>query len=34
MCDCRELAVVRTARTAKNLGKEFWGCVNFKVCFI
>jgi len=25
--------VVRTARTTKNLGKQFWGCANFKVCF-
>jgi len=31
--DCRDIAVVRTARTTKNLGKQFWGCANFKVCF-
>jgi len=32
--DCGEIAVVWTTKTAKNLGKQFWGCVNFKVCFI
>jgi len=26
--------VVRTARTTKNLGKQFWGCANFNVCFL
>ena len=33
ICDCGDIAVVRTARTTKNLGKQFWGCANFKVCF-
>ncbi|QCD90477.1 hypothetical protein DEO72_LG4g1433 [Vigna unguiculata] len=30
--DCIDIAVVRTARTTKNLGKQFWGCANFKRC--
>ena len=33
ICDCEDIAVVRTARTTKNLGKQFWTCANFKVCF-
>ena len=34
ICDCGGIAVVRTTRTTKNLGKQFWGCANFKVCFL
>ncbi|QCE06485.1 hypothetical protein DEO72_LG9g1498 [Vigna unguiculata] len=28
--DHGELTVVQITRTVKNLGKQFWGCVNFK----
>ncbi|QCE03336.1 hypothetical protein DEO72_LG8g1360 [Vigna unguiculata] len=30
--DCGDIAVVRTTRTTKNLGKQFWSCANFKRC--
>jgi len=30
-CYCGAKAVLRIARTAKNKGKRFWGCPNFKV---
>jgi len=30
-CYCGAKAVLRTARIAKNKGKRFWGCPNFKV---
>jgi len=30
-CNCRVEAVLRTARTVKNGGRQFWGCPNFKV---
>ena len=31
ICYCGAKAVLRTVRTAKNKGKRFWGCPNFKV---
>jgi len=31
ICNCGEFAVLRTARTAKNGGKQFWDCPNYKV---
>jgi len=30
-CNCGEVVVLRTARTTKNGGKQFWGCPNYKV---
>jgi len=30
-CHCGEIAVLRVARTAKNCGKQFWGCPHYKV---
>ncbi|KOM28290.1 hypothetical protein LR48_Vigan511s011300 [Vigna angularis] len=30
LCLCGEKTVVRTARTAKNRGKQFWGCPKYK----
>jgi len=30
-CYCGDKAVLRTAKIAKNKGKRFWGCLNFKV---
>ncbi|QCE10502.1 hypothetical protein DEO72_LG10g1732 [Vigna unguiculata] len=30
ICNCGEVAVLRTARTTKNGGKQFWGCPNYK----
>ncbi|QCE11509.1 hypothetical protein DEO72_LG10g2742 [Vigna unguiculata] len=29
-CHCGEIAVLRVARTAKNCGKQFWGCPHYK----
>ncbi|QCD79839.1 uncharacterized protein LOC114176378 [Vigna unguiculata] len=29
-CNCGEIAVLRVARTAKNCGKQFWGCPHYK----
>jgi len=31
ICYCGEKAIMRTARTAKNRGRKFWGCPKFKV---
>ncbi|QCD79332.1 hypothetical protein DEO72_LG1g2972 [Vigna unguiculata] len=31
MCYCREVAVLRVAKTIKNFGKQFLGCPNYKV---
>ncbi|KOM34704.1 hypothetical protein LR48_Vigan02g085400 [Vigna angularis] len=31
ICYCGELVVFRVAKTAKNEGKPFWGCPNYKV---
>jgi len=31
LCHCGEKAIMRTARTAKNRGRKFWGCPKFKV---
>ncbi|QCE11671.1 uncharacterized protein LOC114183299 [Vigna unguiculata] len=30
MCYCGQTAVLRTAKTPKNRGKQFWGCPKFK----
>jgi len=30
-CNCGVAAVLRTSRTIKNGGRQFWGCPNFKV---
>ncbi|QCD81913.1 hypothetical protein DEO72_LG2g2244 [Vigna unguiculata] len=30
MCYCGEVAVLRVTKTIRNVGKEFWGCTNFK----
>ncbi|QCD95483.1 hypothetical protein DEO72_LG6g176 [Vigna unguiculata] len=30
-CHCGEIAVLRVARTAKNCGKQFWGCPHYKI---
>jgi len=30
-CYCGDKVVLRTTKTAKNKGKRFWGCPNFKV---
>ncbi|QCD93520.1 hypothetical protein DEO72_LG5g1595 [Vigna unguiculata] len=30
ICQCGEVAVMRTARTSRNAGKKLWGCPNFK----
>ncbi|QCD78911.1 hypothetical protein DEO72_LG1g2547 [Vigna unguiculata] len=30
ICNCGEVAVLRTARTTKNGRKQFWGCPNYK----
>jgi len=34
ICQCGEVAVLRTARTSRNAGKKFWGCPNFKVSLL
>ena len=31
MCYCGQTTVLRTAKTPKNRGKQFWGCPKFKV---
>jgi len=31
VCYCGEKVVLRTARTPKNRGKQFWGCPKYKV---
>jgi len=31
ICQCGEVAIMRTARTSRNAGKKLWGCPNFKV---
>jgi len=31
VCYCGEQAFLRTARTLKNRGKQFWGCPKYKV---
>ncbi|WVZ12057.1 hypothetical protein V8G54_016587 [Vigna mungo] len=30
-CHCGEKCVLRTAKTTKNLGKQFWGCPRYKL---
>ncbi|QCE06535.1 hypothetical protein DEO72_LG9g1548 [Vigna unguiculata] len=30
ICDCGEAAVLRIARTPRNVGRKFWGCTNYK----
>jgi len=34
MCYCGEIVVLGVAKMIRNAGKEFWGCPNFKVCFL
>lgn len=34
ICYCGMKSVLRTARTIKNRGKQFWGCSKFKVRFL
>jgi len=34
ICYCGDKAVLRTTKIAKNKGKIFWGCPNFKVMLI
>jgi len=34
ICDCGEVAVLRTIRTLKIVGRKFWGCANYKVRLI
>jgi len=31
VCYCGEKAITRTARTPKNMGRNFWGCRKFKL---
>ncbi|XP_014523178.1 uncharacterized protein LOC106779566 [Vigna radiata var. radiata] len=31
ICHCREKTVLRTAKTIKNRGKQFWGCTRYKL---
>ncbi|WVZ25186.1 hypothetical protein V8G54_003730 [Vigna mungo] len=31
ICHCGEKTVLRTARTTKNRGKQFWGCPRYKL---
>ncbi|WVZ00588.1 hypothetical protein V8G54_026657 [Vigna mungo] len=31
ICHCGEKSVLRTAKTSKNRGKQFWGCPRYKV---
>jgi len=31
ICYCGEKSVIRTAKIAKNSGKQFWGCSKYKV---
>ncbi|WVZ14877.1 hypothetical protein V8G54_012443 [Vigna mungo] len=30
-CDCGEKCVLRTAKTTKNRGRQFWGCPRYKL---
>ncbi|KAL2346978.1 hypothetical protein Fmac_000978 [Flemingia macrophylla] len=30
VCYCGELVILQTAMTARNAGKKFWGCYNYK----
>jgi len=31
LCYCGEKSILRTAKIAKNKGKQFWGCSKYKV---
>ncbi|KOM56413.1 hypothetical protein LR48_Vigan10g230500, partial [Vigna angularis] len=31
ICHCGEKSVLRTVKTSKNRGKQFWGCPRYKV---
>jgi len=34
ICDCGEVAVLKTTRTLKNVGRKFWDYANYKVRLI